>query len=218
LRRNFILHEWLGASPELQNQNKRRDRMKKIMLTASAFLFSLALTTGAFAEGGGYGAGATDQQQTQQGAGATQQGQFNVMSSDDLIGTSVMGLQDEEIGSISDILIDVETGQAAFAVVSANGVLGIGADQYLVPWAALEMGPEAEDVRLAISSDRLQQAPTGETVADRQEAEQIHQFYGVAPYWESQPGQQPQMQMEQQDDPMMRDQQQEQRQEDSIFR
>jgi sporulation protein YlmC with PRC-barrel domain len=166
--------------------------MKKIMMTASALLFSLALTTGAVAAGGGYGTGATGQQngQTQQQPGAgvgtqqQQQQQLNVMSADDLIGQSVVGLQDEDLGSISDVLIDVENGQVAFAIVSANGVLGVGAEQYIVPWAALEISPEAEEVRLAISQDRLEQAPTGETVADRQEAEQIHQFYGVAPYWE----------------------------------
>jgi sporulation protein YlmC with PRC-barrel domain len=175
--------------------------MKKIMMTASAFIFSMALTTGVMAAGEYGGSSATT-------SGSAQQ-QFNVKSADDLVGLSVMGQQDEEIGSISDILVDTETGQVAFAIVSAGGVLGVGGDQYIVPWTALQISPEAEDARINISQDRLQEAPTGDSVADRQEAEQIHQFYGVSPYWEDQQQmQQPMMQ----EDPMMRDQQQQQEQ------
>jgi sporulation protein YlmC with PRC-barrel domain len=178
--------------------------MKKIMMTASAFIFSMALTTGVMAAGEYGGTGGTGAA-TQPGAA---QEQFNVMSSDDLVGLSVMGQQDEEIGSISDLLVDVQTGQVAFAIVSAGGVLGVGGDQYIVPWTALQVSPEAEDARINISQDRLQEAPTGDSVADRQEAEQIHQFYGVSPYWEDTQMQQPMMQP--QEDPMMRDQQQQQ--------
>jgi sporulation protein YlmC with PRC-barrel domain len=186
--------------------------MKKIMITASAFLFSMALTTGAMAAGE-YGSGA----QTSPGVSATQQqGQFNVKSTDDLVGLSVMGQQDEEIGSISDLLVDAQTGQLAFAIVSAGGVLGVGGDQYIVPWNALQISPEAEDARVNISSDRLQEAPTGDSVADRQEAEQIHQFYGVSPYWEDQQMQSPMMRDQQQD--MMMDQQQQQQQDEPMMR
>jgi sporulation protein YlmC with PRC-barrel domain len=185
--------------------------MKKIMMTASAFIFSMALTTGVMAAGEYGGSAGTGAATT----GAAQQQQFNVKSTDDLVGMSVMGQQDEEIGSISDILVDTQSGQVAFAIVSAGGVLGVGGDQYIVPWTALQIAPEAEDARINISSDRLQEAPTGDSVADRQEAEQIHQFYGVSPYWEDQQQmQQPMMQ----EDPMLRDQQQQQQQDDPMMR
>lgn len=163
--------------------------MKKMMITALALLFSITLTTGAMAAGE-YGSEAG---QTPSQLQTTQQEQ-QVKSTNKLIGRAVMGRQGQEIGNISDIMIDTRTGQVAYALVSSGGVLGMGENQYIVPWNALHIDPQTNQLALNMSKDQLKDAPKGQTVATRKQAEKIFQFYGVAPYWERGAQQQPQQQ------------------------
>lgn len=172
--------------------------MKKMMITASVFLFSMALTTGAMAAGE-YGSAAQQspsQSEQQLGAGSAQQMQQEVKSTNKLIGKAVAGKQGQEIGNISDIMIDTQTGQVAYALVSAGGILGMGEEQYIVPWNALHADPQTGQLGLNISKEQLKNAPKGQTVANREQARKIFEFYGVSPYWEKagqQPEQQPKM-------------------------
>lgn len=187
--------------------------MKKIMVTASAFLFSMALTTGALAAGE-YGSDhAKEGQQAEQQMGAEQQdsqqfaaqqaGQQQVKSTNKLIGKAVKSSDGQELGNVSDIMVDVESGQVGYALVSSGGVLGMGEDQYIVPWKALQTDPQTEALTLNISQDKLKQAPKGQTVADQEQAREIHQFYGVSPYWEEGGQQEMQQQPTQMEEPMM---------------
>ncbi|MEJ2033464.1 MAG: PRC-barrel domain-containing protein [Deltaproteobacteria bacterium] len=166
--------------------------MKKMMITASALLFSITLTTGAMAAGE-YGSEAGQSSSQSEQVQATQQEQ-QVKSTNKLIGRAVMGHQGQEIGNISDIMIDTQTGQVAYALVSSGGVLGMGENQYIVPWNALHIDPQTNQLALDMSKDQLKDAPKGQTVATRKQAEKIFQFYGVAPYWEQGAQQQPQKQ------------------------
>ncbi|MDA8163584.1 MAG: PRC-barrel domain-containing protein [Desulfobacteraceae bacterium] len=170
--------------------------MKKMMITASAFLFSMALTTGVMAAGE-YSSGSS-QSSTSSGAAmqspSAQQEQA-VKSTNKLIGKAVKGSQGQDIGNVSDIMIDTQTGQVAYALVSAGGVLGMGENQYIVPWNALHTDPTTDTLTLNMSAEQLKNAPKGQTVANREQARKIFQFYGVAPYWE-QGAQQQQMQQQ----------------------
>lgn len=55
----------------------------------------------------------------------------------DLTGDSVVSADDEDVGRLDEILIDVPSGRIAYAVLSCGGVFGIGARLYAVPWEAL---------------------------------------------------------------------------------
>lgn len=71
------------------------------------------------------------------------QGQFmtkmeaNQMMASDLIGTRVVGANNESIGDINDVIMD-RNGQIMAAVVGVGGFLGIGEKDVAVPFNALE--------------------------------------------------------------------------------
>ena len=71
------------------------------------------------------------------------QGQFmtkmeaNQMMASDLIGTRVVGSNNESIGDINDVIVD-RNGQIMAAVVGVGGFLGIGEKDVAVPFNALE--------------------------------------------------------------------------------
>ena len=75
------------------------------------------------------------------------QGQFmtkmepNHVMASDLIGTKVIGSNNESIGDISDLLLDRQ-GQVVAAIVGVGGFLGIGQKDVAVPFQALEIVPQ----------------------------------------------------------------------------
>lgn len=157
--------------------------MKKIILTVAAVALGIFLTSGILSAGEYGSEGKTMTKEHQ--AGAMQAAPADqVESTSKLIGNPVNGQQGEEIGKISNIIVDPESGQIGYAVVSSGGMAGMGAEHYIVPWKALHQDMKTQSFTLNISKDKLKEAPQGESVANREEGMKIHQFYGVAPYWE----------------------------------
>src|SRR3954468_7860536 len=62
-----------------------------------------------------------------------------LMGADTLIGDHVHNLQNEHLGEIKEIMLDMRTGTIAYAVMSRGGVLGIGEKLFAVPWDALTL-------------------------------------------------------------------------------
>jgi sporulation protein YlmC with PRC-barrel domain len=171
--------------------------MKRLsILTLSIFTMSLFFTGTAMSAGertgttGATGTGVTGQQQ--------QFGQQNLRTANDITGMDVHNLQGENLGSIDSLVIDLQQGQVAYVIVSAGGVLGVGGEDRAIPFNALRIDPTQEDVlTLDIDQQRFENAPVAEVdQLDRQRGQEIHQFYGVSPYWEE--GQQQRSPMQQQ--------------------
>ncbi len=144
----------------------------------------------------------------------------------DIKGMQIQDTQGNDLGSVDQVIIDTQNGKVAFVVTSTGGFWGIGGKQAIIPWNALrvqqqgqvaQQGQQGQQVAqqgqgqrvlvLNIPKDQLKNAPQGDIskILDRQQAEQISQFYGVAPYWEegAQQGQQGQMMSPQQRGEMM---------------
>jgi putative membrane protein len=107
-------------------------------------------------------------QQTQSRAGA-QGGKMQVISqpgpnhilSSDLTGTTVYGANNENIGNISDVVLDRE-GNVVAVIVGVGGFLGIGEKSVAVPFDALEIaaagqGQDTQD-RTGSTGDRQGQS------------------------------------------------------------
>lgn len=109
---------------------------------------------------------------------------------DSVTGLRVDDSQGQKVGSIRNLIVDIASGQIVFAVVRTGGFLGIGAENYAVPWKAISHKPGAESVTLAIPRQRLQAAPRfdreawGDT-ASGDWAASVFSFFGVEPYWET---------------------------------
>jgi len=82
-----------------------------------------------------------------------------VMAADTLQGDRVVNLQDEDLGTIDDIMIDVQRGSVAYAVLSCGRSLGIGEKFFAIPWSALTLDANRKCFVLDASKDRFRDAP-----------------------------------------------------------
>lgn len=109
-----------------------------------------------------------------------------LMGADTLIGDNVVNGQDETLGDIKEIMLDMRTGQIAYAVLSFGGFLGIGEKLFAVPWQALQLDTVNKRFVLNVDKKRLQTAPgfdpdSWPDMDDVNWSNQIHTFYGTDP-------------------------------------
>jgi hypothetical protein len=109
-----------------------------------------------------------------------------LMGADTLIGDSVVNGQDDALGDIKEIMIDMRSGQVAYAVLSFGGFLGIGEKLFAVPWQALHLDTVNKRFVLNVDKNRLQSAPGFDPdawpdMSDVAWSHQIHAFYGTEP-------------------------------------
>lgn len=112
-----------------------------------------------------------------------------VMAADTLQGDKVLNLQNEDLGEIQDIMIDVASGRIAYAVLSFGGLLGIGDRLFAIPWNALTLDADRECFVLDIAKETLKNAPGFDkdhwpSMADPTWAAEVHSYYHQRPYWE----------------------------------
>jgi len=111
-----------------------------------------------------------------------------IMAADTLEGDSVINMNDEDLGTIQDIMIDVPHGRVAYAVLATGGVLGIGSRLHAVPWSALTLDANRKCFVLNVDKERLQNAPGFDkdhwpSMADQRWASEVYGYYGAPPYW-----------------------------------
>ena len=74
----------------------------------------------------------------------------------------VTNFQNQDIGDIDEMLIEPNTGQIRFAVVSVGGFLGLGSTKVAVPWLAFQIVTERGKIKqlmLDATKERLEKAP-----------------------------------------------------------
>ena len=111
-----------------------------------------------------------------------------LIESDRVEGTSVYGADETHIGSIARLMIDKQSGQVVYAVMTFGGFMGIGEDTYTIPWRKLTYNTDLGGYRTDISPDQLQGAPSfsrdsNHDWSNRDSERQLHDYYGVSPYW-----------------------------------
>lgn len=104
----------------------------------------------------------------------TRQEQGQVLSSD-IIGTSVVDEEGNELGQVSDLVMN-EQQQVTGAVISVGGFLGLGSKSVGLPWQALriEQRKGKSVAVVGMSEQQLADAPVFKTLAQI-EAEQAAQ-------------------------------------------
>ena len=85
-----------------------------------------------------------------------------LIGSDKVEGTTVYGPDGERIGSIARVMIEKRTGRVSYAVLSCGGFLGIGDEQYPLPWPSLKYNPVLGGYQVMIAIHQLKAAPHGE--------------------------------------------------------
>jgi hypothetical protein len=76
-----------------------------------------------------------------------------------IIGTNVVSMQDETIGSIQDLIIDEEEGRITAAVLGVGGFLGFGAKNIAVDWNELQINHDGQEITLDLTREEADAAP-----------------------------------------------------------
>lgn len=105
----------------------------------------------------------------------------DLISSEDVLNTSVYGSGDEHVGEIDHLMIDKESGRVLYAVVSFGGFLGLGHSHYPIPWAALSYDTDLEGFRTEVTEQQLRDAPefSDDSWSSREWAAKTHKHYGL---------------------------------------
>lgn len=105
-----------------------------------------------------------------------------VLSATTLIGDEVRNLENEKIGKIEELMIDLEEGTVAYAVLSFGGLLGLGNKLFAVPWFMLTLDTEEKCFFLDADKDLLERAPGFDKdhwpeIVHRGWIEEVYEFY-----------------------------------------
>ncbi|MGV7209122.1 PRC-barrel domain-containing protein [Oxalobacteraceae bacterium A2-2] len=108
----------------------------------------------------------------------------SLMGADTLIGDHVHNLKNEHLGTIKEIMLDMQTGKIAYAVMASGGILTIGEKLFAVPWEALTLDTANKRFTMNIDKERIEAAPGFDPdhwpdMANQTWASQVHSYYGT---------------------------------------
>ena len=109
-----------------------------------------------------------------------------LMGADTLMGNDVYNSDGEDLGDIKELMIDMQSGEVAYAVLSFGGIMGMGDKLFAVPWAALKLDTVNKRFTLNVPKAQLKDAPgfnqdRWPAMSDKTWASGVHKFYGT-PY------------------------------------
>ncbi|BBK35942.1 hypothetical protein STAQ_10200 [Allostella sp. ATCC 35155] len=84
----------------------------------------------------------------------------NLINLGEVTGTEVRNLQDEELGTVEDLVLDPQSGNIHYVIVSSGGILGIGEDMVPVPWKSLRATPGMNTFVLDAPEQAIEDAPS----------------------------------------------------------
>lgn len=83
-----------------------------------------------------------------------------ILSCSSLSGTKVKNEADETVGHIKDLMIDVNTGEVMYAVLSVDtGFLNLESKYFAVPLQSMRFDTDRENAVMDISKERLESSP-----------------------------------------------------------
>ncbi|MFO8045774.1 MAG: PRC-barrel domain-containing protein [Halomonas sp.] len=82
-----------------------------------------------------------------------------LLSASTITGDDVYNMQDEELGRIQDVMLDIKDGNIRYVVLASGGFLGLGDRLFAVPWKALRHDKINKRFTLDVDVERLKNAP-----------------------------------------------------------
>lgn len=113
-----------------------------------------------------------------------------LMGANTLIGDDVYNHQDEHLGDIKEIMLNMHSGRISYAVLSFGGFMTLGEKLFAVPWEALTLDTVNKRFVLNVEKKRLEDASGFDKgdwpdMANSTWSQGIHTFYGTKPYQEN---------------------------------
>jgi sporulation protein YlmC with PRC-barrel domain len=113
-----------------------------------------------------------------------------VLSAASIIGAKVVNSEGQPLGSIKDLVIDLDDAQIAYAVLSFGGFMGLGDKLFAIPLEALTFDTQAASAVLDVDKEVLRNAPGFDKDHWPNDAQyeagwlrDIYEYYGYSPYW-----------------------------------
>jgi sporulation protein YlmC with PRC-barrel domain len=114
----------------------------------------------------------------------------HVLQATTILGNKVLNAAGEQLGNLKELVIDLEDGRVAYAVMSFGGFLGMGDKLFAIPWEALVLDPKDQTFILDVDKEVLKEAPGFDKNhwPDNAQYEagwllDIYEYYGYSPYW-----------------------------------
>ena len=111
------------------------------------------------------------------------------LSATSLIGEPVENAEGENLGTLKDIMLDVQSGRVAYAVLDFGGFMGMGNKLFAIPFGAFRVDEGAHALILSADRETLKSAEGFDKnnwpdTTDPEWGRRIHDYYGQTPYWE----------------------------------
>jgi len=105
-----------------------------------------------------------------------------------VMGTPVKNLQDESLGKVENILLDLPSGRIVAVIVSTGGFLGMGDELSAIPPTALRFSTDRSTLQLDASKELLSNAPHFKAnqwpdIGQSSYADGVYRAYRVEPYF-----------------------------------
>jgi sporulation protein YlmC with PRC-barrel domain len=84
---------------------------------------------------------------------------INAFMIEKIVGSKVRNMKGEDLGTIEDIVVDIDTGRILYVIMDFGGFLGIGGRLFPVPWHSLAPLPSEGIFFLDVSKTKLKDAP-----------------------------------------------------------
>ncbi len=109
-----------------------------------------------------------------------------------IVGTSVRNDRGQDLGRISDIVLDAR-GHVPFAILSYGGFWGMGGKSIAIPFTALSFDQSGNFIVLNADQAKLQSAPAFKVsdLSNRKWADDVYHYFGQQPYWTEEGGETP---------------------------
>jgi sporulation protein YlmC with PRC-barrel domain len=107
----------------------------------------------------------------------------------EIVGMTVKNYDNEDMGDIDDVVLDLREGRPVYAVIGFGGFLGLGEKMAAVPWPAVDILPRLATARIDAGKDVLtaiayeQGSPPD--LANMNTAGRIYERFKTEPYWQT---------------------------------
>lgn len=111
-----------------------------------------------------------------------------VQNASTIIGKSVVNLQDEALGKVENLMVDLPAGRVVAVIISSGGFLGIGDELSAIPTTALQFNSERDTLQLNASKEKLSSAPHFQAsqwpdLGQPDYVSEVYRAYQVEPYF-----------------------------------
>lgn len=126
-----------------------------------------------------------------QGSTPANEGAFhNVHKASEVVGMKVEDSNNQKIGNINNVMVDLPAGRVAYLIFSPNSSLNLGDNLYALPPQAVTLSPNGNFLTTGLTQAKFAAAPhfasnSWPNLSDPSFASQVYQYYGKQTWFQT---------------------------------